>query len=979
MGSVVTNSKSGSGSERKIVSGAGSVQDLEPGERWLASQGWKPFAFQRDVWDAVAHGESGLVHATTGAGKTYAVWLAALNRFATRAAADPAAVALQAATAQTRPRRSRATAAAPLTVLWLTPMRALAADTERALNAPLADLAIDWTVGVRSGDTSVSKRAQQARRLPTALITTPESLSLLLSRADARERFAHLQMVIVDEWHELIGNKRGTQTQLALARLRRWNPSLMTWGLSATLGNLPYALDVLVPSPRDAEHRADIDRGAGDRRSADRSVADGAIGDRTRGAPRLIRGNEPKTLRMDTLLPPGIERFPWAGHLGLRMLPQVVDEIASASTALIFTNTRSQSELWYQAILDARPEWAGQIAIHHGSIDRRSRAWVELALKKGTLKIVVCTSSLDLGVDFLPVERVLQIGSPKGVARMMQRAGRSGHAPGRPSRLTIVPTHSLEVLESLAAQDAVARAEVEARLSPAKPLDVLVQHLVTVALGGGFRPHELLDEVRSTYAYRDLGVDEWQWALAFVSQGGKSLTAYPEYRRAIPDEDGVWRVPDKGIAFRHRMSIGTIVSDASIAVKFWSRSASGKTLGSVEESFIARLKNGDHFLFAGRLLELVKVHEMTAFVKSATRKKAAVPRWNGGRMPLSSELSHALVARLDRAAHGEFGAPEMQTAKPLLDVQARWSALPTRTTLLAESLRSREGWHLFVYPFAGRNVHLGLASLLAYRIGRTQPNTFSIAVNDYGFELLSAGAIDWPSQLTPTLFSTGRLLEDVIGSLNATEMSRRRFREIARIAGLVFAGSPGAPKSARQLQASSRLFYDVFVNHDPENLLLTQAQAEVLRQELDVDRLRDTLVEIEAKTMQLMPLKRPSPFAFPLMVERFRESSSSEKLSDRIARMVADLEKAAGPGGYMPAESVAQRNAFNRPGQMEAPRPSTAGTEGRAGSLPADGEEAVSASGASAPAGSATADTEDSRIWRPRSARIRPPRSRHGF
>jgi ATP-dependent Lhr-like helicase len=856
------------------------VAPVPLGERWFAEQGKQPFAFQREVWDAIARGESGLVHATTGSGKTYAVWLGALDAFA-RASEVPD---------HSNPRRRAA--APPLTVLWITPMRALAADTERALNAPLRDLGSTWTVGVRSGDTNASKRAQQSRRLPTSLITTPESLSLLLSRADARERFAHLQMVVVDEWHELIGNKRGVQTQLALARLRQWRPEMVTWGLSATLGNLDYALDVLVPAHGAAP--------AGDVGRSTRPIVR-----------RLVRGNEPKALALDTLLPAGIERFPWAGHLGLRMLPQVVDEIDKSQTTLVFTNTRSQSELWYRALLDARPDWAGLIAIHHGSIDRKVRAWVELALKNGTLKAVVCTSSLDLGVDFLPVERVLQIGSPKGVARMMQRAGRSGHAPGRVSRLTIVPTHSLEVLESVAARDATAAGSVEPRLSPDKPLDVLVQHVVTIALGGGFTSDALREEVKTTFAYRNLTDDEWDWALAFVRHGGRSLTAYPDYRRALPDESGVWRVPDKGLAFRHRMSIGTIVSDASIAVKFWSRAHGGKALGSVEESFIARLKIGDHFLFGGRLLELVKVHEMTAYVKSASRKKPAVPRWNGGRMPLSSELSHALVARLDAAAQGDLDGPEMELLKPLLAVQSRWSALPALDTLLAEAMRSREGWHLFLYPFAGRNVHLGLGSLLAYRIGRVRPNTFSIAVNDYGLEMLSAAPIDWSTALNPELFTTERLLDDVIGSLNATEMSRRRFREIARFSGLVFAGVPGASKSARQLQASSRLFYDVFLDHDPDNLLLTQAQQEVLRQELDVKRLHETLTAMQAKPLTVMPVKRPTPFAFPLLVERFRESSSSEKLSDRIERMVADLEKAAGPGGYQPPESGDERTVFD--------------------------------------------------------------------
>ena len=838
-------------------------------DQWFQQNRWQPFPFQREVWQAVAQGGSGLLHATTGSGKTYAVWLAALNRFAPPRKATASAV--------TKPARQRAQPAPPLTVLWITPMRALAADTERALNAPLQELNVPWSVGVRSGDTTSAQRAKQSRRLPTALITTPESLSLLLSRADARELFASLRMIVVDEWHELIGNKRGVQLQLALARLRRWQPALITWGLSATLGNLSHAMEVLMPT----------------------------------GGGLLVQGRMAKELLIDTLLPPGLERFPWAGHLGLRMLPQVVEQIESSSTSLVFTNTRSQSEIWYRAILEARPDWAGLIALHHGSLDRKVRGWVELALKSGKLKAVVCTSSLDLGVDFLPVERVLQIGSPKGVARLMQRAGRSGHAPGRVSRLTMVPTHSLELVESIAAQDAIAARNVEPRLSPHKPLDVLVQHLVTVAMGGGFKSDELRAEVTTTFAYRDLTDEEWQWALAFVRHGGSSLNAYPDYRRALPDEQGVWRVPDAQLARRHRMSIGTIVSDASMAVKMWSKGGGGKSLGSVEEGFIARLKPGDHLLFGGRLLELVRVHEMTAYVRRASGKKPAVPSWNGGRMPLSTELSNAIVARMDAAAHGHFDGPEMQLVKPLLEVQMKWSALPTQHTLLAEVLQTREGWHLFLYPYAGRNVHLGLASLLAWRLGKHQPNTFSIAVNDYGFELLSATEMDWERRLTPEIFSTEHLLEDVLGSLNASELAQRQFREIARISGLVFTGYPGVPKSARQVQASSSLFYDVFRKYDPDNLLLTQSQQEVLRQELDIERLSATLRQLKNKTLHWQQISRPTPFAFPLLVERFRESSSSEKLSDRIARMVTDLEKAAGVGGYEPTESAEERNAFN--------------------------------------------------------------------
>lgn len=815
---------------------------------WLAGRGWTPAPFQIEMWQAVAEGRSGLLHAGTGSGKTYAVWLGALAALARPDAPVPIKTGRRAAQAE------------PLQVLWLTPMRALAADTERALLEPLPALAPAWTLGSRTGDTAAAQRAAQTRRLPSALVTTPESLSLLLSRADARDTLGRVRLVVVDEWHELLGNKRGVQVQLALARLRRWRPDLQVWGLSATLGNLNDAMATL-------------------------------LGDRAQEGLR-IQGGASKPVQVDTLLPDRIERFPWAGHLGLKMLAPVVAEIAASQTALVFTNTRSQSELWYQAILNARPDWAGSIALHHGSLDRGVRDWVESGLKTGGLRAVVCTSSLDLGVDFLPVERVLQIGSAKGVARLLQRAGRSGHAPGRTSRITLVPTNSLEIVEAAALRDAVQAGHIEARHAPDKPLDVLVQHLVTVGLGGGFTPDDIFDEVRTTHSYRGLTTQEWAWCLGFVSQGGESLRAYPDYRRVEPDEAGCWRVPDARLARRHRLNIGTIVSDASMTVRYWTKAKGA--LGSIEESFIARLSPGDCFLFAGRLLELVRVQDMTAYVKRAAAKRAAVPRWSGARMAFSSQLADALVARLHAAAGGRYDTPEMQCARPLLELQAAWSRLPEPGRLLIETLASREGSHAFVYPFAGRHVHLGLAALLAWRIGSMQAATFSIAVNDYGFELLTSAQIDWSTALSAERFDEAGLQEDVLASLNASELARRRFREIARVSGLIFQGSPNERKSSRQLQASSGLFYDVFRQYDPDNLLLAQAESEVLAQELEIGRLRDALRRIGAGRLQRVVLSRPSPFAFPLMVERFRERLSTETLADRIARMVAGLEQAAG-------------------------------------------------------------------------------------
>lgn len=812
----------------------------EPVDRWFAARGWQPFDFQREVWAAMLAGRSGMLHATTGSGKTYAVGLGALLR------------------GLARPESAAARGAPPLQVLWITPMRALASDTTRALGLPLADLAPHWTLGQRSGDTPSAERARQDKRLPTLLVTTPESLSLMLTREKVRDELASVHTVVVDEWHELMGNKRGVQVQLAIARLAGWNPQLAVWGLSATLGNLAEAMAVLL-GPQQGHHQG-----------------------------TLVQGKVDKTLSIDTLLPLNPGRFSWGGHLGAQMQQPVIAEIERSSTTLVFTNTRSQAEIWYQLLLQERPEWAGIVALHHGSLDKEVREWVELGLKEGRLKAVVATSSLDLGVDFLPVERVLQIGSAKGIARLLQRAGRSGHAPGRPSRVTLVPTNTLELVEAAAARRAAQAGRIEKRASPEKPLDVLVQHLVTVALGGGFVADALFDEVRAAHAYRELTREEFDWALSFVERGGSSLTAYPEYHR-VQSIDGVYRVPDRGIAKRHRLQVGTIVGDATMQVKY----LSGGKIGSMEEGFIARLREGDCFVFAGRVLEYVRTQDMTAYVRKATKSRGIVPSWGGGKMPLSTELADAVLELLAGAAQGDFFEPEMQAAQPMLQTQEKLSRLPTPQTLLIERYRSREGHHLYLYPFAGRSVHLGLASLLAWRLARDAPNTFSLSVNDHGFELLSAEPVEVVSLLDQSAFGTQALLADVLASLNSGELAQRRFREIARVSGLIFTGYPGAPKSTRQLQASSGLFYEVFRKYDAGNLLLTQAQSEVLSQELDIRRLSATLRRMAGQRVEFVELKAPSPFSLPLMVERFREKLSNEKLADRLARIIRDAEKVA--------------------------------------------------------------------------------------
>lgn len=802
-------------------------------EGWFAQRNWQPFPFQHEVWQAYLEGKSGLLHSATGTGKTLAVWL------------GPVAEALDSA----GPCEGHQ-------VLWITPLRALASDTVASLKLPVNELGLNWEVQSRTGDTTSSERTKQKNRPPQALVTTPESLSLMIGREDAPELLKNLKLIVVDEWHELMGSKRGVMTELCLARVRALAPQVRTWGLSATLGNLTQALDSLV-------------------------------GANARGT--LIQGELKKELVIDSVLPESVERFPWSGHFGTQMIPAVIEALEEGKTSLIFCNTRSQCEIWYQTLLQMRPEWKSRIALHHGSLSPEERFFAEEGLKNGALKVVVCTSSLDLGVDFTPVDRVLQIGSPKGVARLLQRAGRSGHRPGVPSRVTCVPTHALEMIDIASARRAAELKRIESRLPLERSLDVLVQHLVTVALGTGFQETEMLAEVRSTKAFESLSDAEWAWTLDFVVRGGSSLRAYAEYRRVV-EVDGIYRVTDKEIAQRHRISIGTIVSDGALTVQY----VGGSKLGTVEESFLSRLNKGDRFVFSGKILEFVQIRDMTALVKKAASLKGAVPRWAGGRLPLSNELATTIRETLERVRDGELFAPELACLGPLLNLQARWSAIPRADEVLVERVESREGHHLFFYLLEGRSVHEGLAALFAHRISKLGPITFSIACNDYGLELLSEVPAPLELALEQGLFEPEGLQSDIWESLNSGEMAKRQFREIARIAGLVFQGYPGQAKRSKQLQASSALFYDVFARYEPDNLLLNQSQREVLDRQLDTSRLAQTLRRVAKSRLLITQPERPTPFAFPILVDRLRDTVSSESFAERMQRMVVLLEEAAG-------------------------------------------------------------------------------------
>ncbi len=810
------------------------VHGLQAIEDWFARQGWQPAPFQRRSWAAFRAGQSGLIHASTGSGKTLAAWL------------GPVSLALE-----------QDSAPAGLRVLWITPLRALASDTAGNLQQAVDGLGLDWRVETRTGDTSASVRARQRRKLPHALVTTPESLSVLLSYRNVEDSFRHLDAVIVDEWHELLGSKRGVQLQLCLAWLRARRPGLPVWGLSATLGNLDEAMQVLLGE----------------------DAAPGVS----------IAGDTHKTLAVRGLIPATLERFPWGGHLGLAQLDGVLEYLEQGDTALLFTNTRSQAELWFESVLKARLDWLTQLGLHHGSIDRKLRKRIEDGLRAGDFRCVICTSSLDLGVDFSPVDRVVQVGSPKGVARLMQRAGRSGHQPGAPSEILCVPSHAFELVEIAAARRAWEAGRVEARRPLRLCLDVLVQHLVTLAAGPGFRREQALAEAQATHAFAGLTEEMFDWCLVFITQGGPVLEHYPQFHR-VAEQDGVYRVEDTGIARRHRMAIGTITSDAQMRVKFMR----GGYLGTVEESFIARLNPGDVFLFSGRALELLKVRDLVAYVKPASSRRHSVPRWYGGRLPLSSELADTVLEILEEVDQGIYRDPEVEAVRPVLEVQREQSALPGRHHLLIERCRSREGHHLFIYPFAGRLAHEGLAALLAWRLGQLQPATFSLSVNDYGLELLTPTE---PPELTQaqwrSLLSPDQLLEHVLAALNASELARRQFRDIARISGLVFQGYPGRGKTDRQLQASTGLLYDTLARYDPEHMLLDQARREVLEDQLDMRRLRAVLERAAEQELIIMTPKHFSPLGFPLWVDRLRGRLSTENWRQRVQRMLATLERNA--------------------------------------------------------------------------------------
>lgn len=800
-------------------------------ESWFVEKGWKAFLFQKKAWEYQLKGYSGIVNAPTGSGKTYSALLPVLAPYIENKQTPKG-----------------------LQMIWVTPIRALAKEIKLSSENALKGYGLDWTVDVRTGDTKTSDRQKQIKKPAQILITTPESLHILLTSKKSKKIFDTCTNVVVDEWHELMGSKRGVQTELFLSYMKNIQPALTVWGISATIGNLDEAMDVLLgPSKEDKRI--------------------------------MIKANIKKKIQVETIMPDEIERYPWSGHLGIVLLEKVIPIIQKSQSTLLFTNTRAQCEIWYQKLLEAEPSLAGIMAMHHGSISSEIRSWVEENLYDGKLKAVICTSSLDLGVDFRPVETIIQVGSPKGVSRFIQRAGRSGHRPGATSKIFFLPTNSLELIESAALRKAIAEHRIENRVPFIRSWDVLIQYMMTRAVGGGFKEKELYAEIKKTYAYESIDREEWRQLLHYLLHGSQSLKAYDEYQKLGVTADGTYLVNHKGIALKHRLSIGTIVSDAMLKVKF----VRGKFLGTVEEWFIAQFAPSDTFWFAGQALEFVRMKDGVVQVKKSKKKTGKIPSYMGGRLSLSSQMAEVLREKIYEYQEGTIKDPEMKKLLPLFDLQNEYSRMPSRDEFLVEYFQSKEGYHLIMYPFEGRNVHEGMAALIGQRISRMLPISFSIAYNDFGFELLSDKKIDIKNILSDKLFDHRNLDQDIQQTINAVEIARRKFRDIATISGLVFSGYPGKEKRDRHLRTSTRLLFDVFQEYEPDNLLFQQTFEEVLSFQMEEMRIRLALQKIQEQKIFISFPEKYTPLSFPIMVDRLREKMSSETLLDRIEKMKRQL------------------------------------------------------------------------------------------
>ena len=807
----------------------------EPFAGWFAARGWTPRPHQLAMLDAARRGESALLIAPTGGGKTLAGFLPSLIELAGRPAAEDEG------------------AGGRLHTLYVSPLKALAVDVARNLLNPVADMGLGVRVETRTGDTPADRRRRQRETPPDILLTTPESLALLLSLPDAPAMFGGLRAVVIDEAHALAGTKRGDQLALCVARLRALAPGVRRVGLSATVPHRQALIDYI-------------------------------------GTDRVIEAADGAAPAIEVMLPQG--RLPWSGHMGLDSAPDILARIRAAGTTIVFVNTRAQAELMFQALWRINTETL-PIAIHHGSLEVSARRRVEAAMAAGSLRAVVATSSLDLGIDWGGVDQVIQVGAPKGVSRLLQRVGRANHRMDEASRAVLVPANRFEVLECEAAIAGVAAGELDG--DPPRPggLDVLAQHLLGCACAAPFHPGDMYAEVRATGPYASLSRRDFDDVLDFVETGGYALSGYERWHKLFRDSEGRVHVRNARIARQWRMNLGTIVEQPVLKLRLVGRSGHpGPYLGEVEEYFVTMLTPGNTFMFAGRLLRFLRVHEMVVEVAEGGTGDPMVPAWAGSRMPLTTNLADRVRAMLQTpGSWGALPAPVQEW----LSLQTARSRLPGRADLLVETFPRGDRWYLVAYCFEGRNAHQTLGMLVTRRMERYGMAPLGFVATDY---VLACWSANQPTDLA-RLFEQDMLGDDVESWMAESSMLRRTFRNVAVIAGLIERNHPGAEKSRKQVTMNTDLIYDVLRRHEPDHILLRATRADAASGLTDLGRVAGMLRRIDGRVTH-MALSRVSPLAVPVLLEIGRESvrttGAEEMLLAEAEALVAEATgEDAGP------------------------------------------------------------------------------------
>ena len=784
---------------------------------WFQAKGWSAYPHQLQMIEQIESGKSILLIAPTGAGKTLSGFLPSLIDLAE-------------------------TPHQGLHTLYLSPIKALAVDIARNLDTPISEMGLPITVETRTGDTPQAKRNRQRTTPPNMLMTTPESLELMLSWPDAARLFGSVKMIIIDEIHALAGTKRGDLLSLSLAALRKLAPHSLSIGLSATVAN---------PDRFTPWLDADQSRVA------------------------VLKPNLSKAIEL-SILDTEAERLPWSGHGGLYAAKDIYTLITTHRPCLVFVNTRAQAEMLFQALW-VHNDLTLKIGLHHGSLEVGLRRKTEAAMARGELDAVVATSSLDLGIDWADIELVIQVGAPKGTSRLMQRIGRAGHRLDAPSRALIVPANRFEVLESLAA-----KINVEERILDDLPehdggLDVLAQHIVGRAVAGPFDADSLFDQVRSAAHYRRLSRESFDRALDFVATGGYALGHYSQFQRIVQGVDGLWRLTSRRVATRWKMNVGTIVETDTIKVRL----KGGPVLGEIEDYFVQGLSAGDTFIFAGRVLEFAGMKANQALARPGRTGEPKIPAYAGGRLPLSPGLAQRVRQLLNDPAIHRFLPPMVQE---WLSIQKWVSDLPAEDKLLVETF-PRGGKHYMVaYCFAGRNAHQTLGMLLTRRMERQGIGPLGFVATDYAIAVWSRHQVTTPD----SLFTTDILGDDLEEWMAESSMLKRSFRQVAIISGLIDKNSPGTEKTGKQVTINSDLIYDVLRQHQPDHLLLEATRADAARGMTDIKRLSDLLSDY-AGHITHRSLQRVSPLSVPLLLEVGRESVTASAVDELLSELEDEL------------------------------------------------------------------------------------------